>query len=69
VAFIHNSGQWACTGKLLRCDWIDESVSESPAWTDLAPERETERRRLEEKQKAALGKASEPGPNLAMGEG
>ncbi len=34
---------------------MDDSVPESPAWTDLAPEREAERVRLDEKRKTALG--------------
>lgn len=34
---------------------MDEIVPESPAWTELAPAREAERVRLEEKRKAALG--------------
>ena len=43
--------RWVRAGKLPRCGWMDESVPESPAWTDLAPEREAERRRLEEKRR------------------
>ena len=46
--------RWVRAGKLPRCGWMDESVPESPAWTELAPEREAERVRLEEKRKAAL---------------
>lgn len=36
-------------------DTMDDSVPESPRWTELAPEREAERVRLEEKRKVALG--------------
>lgn len=50
--------RWRSAGKLPRCGWMDDSVPESPAWTDLAPEREAERKRLEEKRKTALGQAS-----------
>jgi hypothetical protein len=39
---------------------MDESVPDSPAWTDLAPEREAERVRLEEKRQAALGHIGGP---------
>jgi hypothetical protein len=47
--------RWVRTDKLPRCGWMDESVPESRAWTELAPEREAERRRLDLKRKAALG--------------
>jgi hypothetical protein len=47
--------RWVRAGKLPRCGWMDDSVPESPAWTELAPEREAERVRLEEKRKTALG--------------
>ena len=40
-------------GKLPRCGWLPDDVPESPAWTALAPEREKERLRLEEKRRAA----------------
>jgi hypothetical protein len=46
--------RWVRAGKLPRCGWMDDNVPESPAWTDLAPDRETERVRLEEKRKTAL---------------
>ena len=39
-------------GKLPRCGWLSASVPESPRWTELAPQREAERRKLEEKRKA-----------------
>jgi hypothetical protein len=50
--------RWVRAGKLPRCGWMDESIPESPDWTDLAPEREAERARLEEKRKVALGQTS-----------
>lgn len=40
--------RWVRAGKLPRCGWMDESVPESPAWTELVPARKAERRRLEE---------------------
>lgn len=43
-----------CAGKLPSCGWMDEFVPVSPRWTELAPEREAERRGLEEKRKSAL---------------
>ena len=54
--------RWVRAGKLPRCGWMDDSVPESPRWTALAPEREAERRRLEEKRAkvlAELGEGSE----------
>jgi len=46
--------RWVRAGKLPRCGWMDESVPESPKWTELAPEREAERVRLEEKRQRVL---------------
>jgi hypothetical protein len=46
--------RWVRAGALPRCGWMDESVPGSPAWTDLAPEREAERQGLEEKWKTVL---------------
>ncbi|NJM99112.1 MAG: hypothetical protein HC800_19970, partial [Phormidesmis sp. RL_2_1] len=34
--------------------WLDDAVPESPRWTELAPEREKERLRLEEKRQKVL---------------
>ena len=48
--------RWVREGKLPRCGWMDESVPESPRWTELAPEREEERLRLEEKRQKMLAK-------------
>lgn len=47
--------RWVRAGKLPRCGWMREDVPESPAWTELAPERERERLRLEEKRKKVMG--------------
>lgn len=46
--------RWVRAGKLPRCGWMGEDVPESPAWTELAPEREKERVRLEEKRRKVL---------------
>ncbi len=43
--------RWVRGGKLPRCGWMPDSVPESPRWTELAPEREAERLKLEEKRK------------------
>jgi len=53
--------RWVRAGKLPRCGWMDESVPESPKWTELAPERERERLRLEEKRKKALAELGQGG--------
>jgi hypothetical protein len=47
--------RWVREGKLPRCGWMPDTVLESQAWTRLAPQREAERRKLEEKRRAALG--------------
>ena len=46
--------RWVREGKLPRCGWMDESVPEGRRWTELAPEREAEHGRLEEKRKVVL---------------
>ncbi|MFZ4851045.1 MAG: hypothetical protein ACOYL7_18130 [Caldilinea sp.] len=46
--------RWVRAGKLPRCGWMGEDVPESPAWTELAPEREKERARLEEKRRKVM---------------
>ncbi|HNS53036.1 MAG TPA: hypothetical protein PKO09_17885 [Anaerolineae bacterium] len=48
--------RWVREGILPRCGWMDESVPESPRWTERAPEREAERQRLEEKRRALLAR-------------
>ncbi|GAB4206658.1 MAG: hypothetical protein OHK0022_33930 [Roseiflexaceae bacterium] len=45
--------RWVRAGKLPRCGWLPESVLESPAWADLAPQRAAEQAKLEEKRRAA----------------
>lgn len=45
--------RWVREGKLPRCGWMGEDVPESPRWRELAPQREAERRKLEQKRKAA----------------
>jgi hypothetical protein len=47
--------RWVREGKLPRCGWMPDAVPESEAWTKLAPQREAERRKLEEKRRAAVG--------------
>ena len=51
--------RWVRAGKLPRCGWLPESVPESPRWTELAPEREKERVRLEEKRAKVLAELGE----------
>ena len=41
-------------GVLPRCGWMDDDVPESPRWTERAPEREAEQRKLEEKRRAVI---------------
>ncbi len=45
--------RWVREGKLPRCGWMSDDVPESPRWRGLAPQREAERRKLEEKRGAA----------------
>ncbi|RRR74016.1 MAG: BREX-1 system adenine-specific DNA-methyltransferase PglX [Candidatus Viridilinea halotolerans] len=45
--------RWVREGKLPRCGWMAESIPESPAWTERAPERAAEQRKLEAKRQAA----------------
>jgi hypothetical protein len=46
--------RWVRAGKLPRCGWMPESVPESAEWTKLAPQREAERAKLEEKRRAIV---------------
>jgi hypothetical protein len=39
-----------------RCGWMDEDVPESLRWTERAPERRAEQRKLEEKRRAVMEK-------------
>jgi len=43
--------RWVRAGKLPRCGWMADDVPESPKWTELAPQREAERVKLEEKRR------------------
>ena len=52
--------RWVREGVLPRCGWMDEDVPESPAWTERAPEREAEQRKLEEKRQAVLARMTGP---------
>lgn len=45
--------RWVREGKLPRCGWMGDDVPESPRWRELAPQREAERRKLEEKRRSA----------------
>ena len=47
--------RWVREGVLPRCGWMDEDVPESPRWTERAPEREAEQRKLEEKRRGGDG--------------
>jgi hypothetical protein len=44
--------RWVREGKLPRCGWKDERALSGTRWTELAPQREAERMRLEEKRRA-----------------
>jgi hypothetical protein len=44
--------RWVRDGKLPRCGWMDESVPESPRWTEREPERVAEQIKLEQKRLA-----------------
>lgn len=44
--------RWVREGKLPRCGWMPDDVPESPRWRDLAPKREADRLKLEEKRRA-----------------
>jgi hypothetical protein len=59
--------RWVRAGKLPRCGWMGDAVPESPKWSELAPQREAERVRLEEKRRA-LTKAAIIEPEEARNE-
>ena len=46
--------RWVRAGKLPRCGWMPDAVPESAEWTRLAPQREVERVKLEEKKRAVV---------------
>ena len=52
--------RWVRAGKLPRCGWMGEDVPESQEWTKLAPQREVERVRLEEKRQAVVERREDP---------
>ena len=57
--------RWVREGILPRCGWMDEDVPESPRWTERAPEREAEQRKLEEKRRAVMERVSETSGSAA----
>jgi hypothetical protein len=50
--------RWVREGVLPRCGWMDQDVPDSPRWTERAPEREAEQRKLEEKRRAVMERLS-----------
>jgi hypothetical protein len=46
--------RWVRQGKLPRCGWMPDDIPESPQWSALAPQREAERIKLEEKRRAVV---------------
>lgn len=51
--------RWVRAGKLPRCGWMPDDVPESQRWTDLAPQREAERVKLDEKRRRVLASAED----------
>src|SRR6266849_875418 len=51
--------RWVRDGKLPRCGWMDESVPESPRWTEREPERVAEQIKLEQKRQALQSRRAE----------
>jgi len=51
--------RWVRDGKLPRCGWMDESVPESPRWTEREPERIAEQIKLEQKRQAHQNRREE----------
>lgn len=51
--------RWVREGKLPRPGWVDEGAPESTRWRELAPQREAERVRLEQRRQAALQRTAE----------
>jgi hypothetical protein len=65
--------RWVREGVLPRCGWMEDDggvadVPESPRWTERAPEREAEQKRLEEKRRSVMarmeGEGEADGANL-----
>ena len=48
--------RWVREGVLPRCGWVDDDIPESPRWTERAPEREAEQRKLEEKRRQVVSR-------------
>jgi hypothetical protein len=46
--------RWVREGQLPRCGWMSADVPESPCWTELAPQRAIEQRKLEQKRQETL---------------
>lgn len=57
--------RWVREGILPRCGWMDEDMPESPRWTERAPEREAEQRKLEAKRRAVMERVSETSGSAA----
>jgi len=57
--------RWVREGVLPRCGWMLEDVPESPRWTERAPEREAEQRKLERKRTEAMARLGEPAVKTA----
>jgi hypothetical protein len=52
--------RWVRAGKLPRCGWMGDDVPESAEWTRLAPQREAERMKLEEKRRTVMARNETP---------
>jgi hypothetical protein len=48
--------RWGREGVLPRCGWMAEDIPASPRWTERAPEREGEQRKLEQKRAEAMAR-------------
>jgi hypothetical protein len=51
--------RWVRDGKLPRCGWMDETIPESPRWTEREPERVAEQIKLEQKRQALKDRQTE----------
>jgi len=51
--------RWVRDGKLPRCGWMDDSVPESPRWTEREPERVAAQIKLEQKRQALQNRRAE----------
>ena len=57
--------RWVREGVLPRCGWMGDDVPESPRWTERAPEREAEQRKLERKRAEAMARLGAPAVSTA----